>query len=133
MNDDRYHPNARRLIPMARSMRRQPTRAENILWQILRNRNLDGYKFKRQTPIDQYIVDFSCNEIKLIIELDGDVHAGREQEDELRTLALQNQDYKVIRFTNDDVFHQLDAVTREIWLVCEECRKARQEQPGPES
>ncbi len=123
MATSRTRPKNSRLLSLARKMRQQPTRAENILWQALRNCNPDGYKFKRQNPIGQYIVDFSCDEVKLIVELDGGVHVDHEQEDELRTMKLEILGYRVVRFMNEDVLLRLDAVTHEIWLICEERRQ----------
>src|SRR5215831_5009325 len=67
------------LIPLAREMRRDDRKAEKIAWTLLKDRRLDGFKFRRQFPIENFIVDFYCYEAKLIIELDGDIHAETEQ------------------------------------------------------
>src|SRR5215813_11293910 len=67
------------LTPLAREMRRDDTRAEKIAWTLLKDRRLDGFKFRRQFPIENFIVDFYCHEAKLIIELDGEIHAEAEQ------------------------------------------------------
>jgi very-short-patch-repair endonuclease len=116
-------PNDSQLLAFARNMRKHPTLAEKTLWRQLRANNLAGYHFKRQNPIGPYIVDFSCNELKLIIEVDGDSHAGQENQDEMRTADLCSLGYRVIRFNNEDVLWQLDSVIREIEIVCNELRE----------
>ncbi|MQY72086.1 MAG: DUF559 domain-containing protein, partial [Dehalococcoidia bacterium] len=63
-----------KLKPLAREMRRAPTLAEEVLWQHLRNSQMGGFKFRRQHPIDRFIVDFYCFKIRLVIEVDGPVH-----------------------------------------------------------
>jgi very-short-patch-repair endonuclease len=98
----------------ARELRSEPSRAESILWQILRNRQLDNIKFSRQVPIGPYFADFCCRERKLVIELDGPTHEGRETYDLQRTEHLENLGYKVIRFTNEQIFSDLSPVLDEI-------------------
>ena len=99
----------------ARRLRKEMTPAERTLWQILRNRQLDGAFFRRQHPVGPYIVDFICTKSGLVIEIDGDTHAGREATDAERTRWLQEQrHYKVIRFTNHDVLKHTEAVIEEI-------------------
>ncbi|PLP59005.1 hypothetical protein CYK37_10900 [Mesorhizobium loti] len=93
----------------ARSMRADATKAENILWQALRNRQLDGLKFKRQVPLDGYILDFACFEVKLIVEVDGSQHAD-SQGDAVRDRHFQGQGFRVLRFWNDEVEKNIDAV-----------------------
>jgi very-short-patch-repair endonuclease len=96
-------------------MRHPQTPAEATLWQILRNRQF-GFKFRRQHPIYKFIIDFYCAEAKLLIEVDGESHLGSDQEeyDNARTEYLQKLGYKVIRFTNDDVKYNLQAVAEVI-------------------
>ncbi|WP_449404001.1 DUF559 domain-containing protein [Flavobacterium amnicola] len=91
------------------------TQAETILWECLRNKNLE-FKFRRQHIIDMFIADFICIEKKLIIEVDGGYHTTIEQKevDELRTQILNELGYKVIRFTNEEVLGNIDAVLRKI-------------------
>ncbi|MCS6795776.1 MAG: DUF559 domain-containing protein, partial [Raineya sp.] len=98
----------KKLKEFARNNRKNPTEAENILWQTLRNRNL-GVKFRRQHAIDGFIVDFVCLERSLIIEVDGAVHLAKEQQelDQIRTEYLEYLGYRVIRFTNDEVENNL--------------------------
>ena len=80
------------------------------MWRTLRNYQLDGVKFTRQVPIDGFIVDFCCRSQKLIIEIDGGIHVGREREDRQREIQLQNLGYRILRFTNDQVIHDLNQV-----------------------
>lgn len=112
----------RESIIRARSLRRKSTDAEKILWERLRNRSLDGYKFLRQFPIQAsfmnriefYIADFCCWEKKLIIELDGEVHNQNHEYDELRDEILSKYHYTVIRFSNSDIINKLDEVLNQI-------------------
>ena len=99
-----------RLVQRARELRKEHTPAEAKLWGILRNRGLGGYKFKRQTTIGTYIVDFSCSDAKLIIELDGGQHLEQEEYDLQRTVFLESQGYRVLRFWNNDVMNNIDGV-----------------------
>jgi very-short-patch-repair endonuclease len=73
----------------ARRLRQAQTLAEKALWSIVRNRRVGGFKFKRQVPIDRYFADFVCEQAKLIVELDGAAHEGREDYDKRRTQALE--------------------------------------------
>ena len=95
--DKKYH--------IARKLRQSSTKEERILWQLLRNRQFKNLKFKRQFPIGNYVVDFVCEEIKLIIELDGGQHNEPEniEADNLRTEFLESKEFKVIRFWNKDI------------------------------
>lgn len=107
---------ASQLVSNARENRKNPTEAENILWQEVRNSNL-GYKIRRQHYIGNFIVDFVCLEKKLIIEVDGGYHDTKEQVelDELRTLELEQKYlYKVIRFTNQEVLNDIKSVLSKI-------------------
>lgn len=79
------------------------TLAEKTLWKLVRNRRLGGFRFLRQHPIDRYIVDFACEAAKLIVELDGVVHDGREDYDARRMETLELFGYAVIRFRNERV------------------------------
>ena len=90
---------------IARKLRQSSTKEERVLWQLLRNRQFKNLKFKRQFPIGNYIVDFVCEEIKLIIELDGRQHNEPEniEADKVRTEFLESKGFKVIRFWNKDI------------------------------
>jgi 5-methyltetrahydrofolate--homocysteine methyltransferase len=106
------------LRQFAREMRKEPSKAENILWQVLCNRQIDGLKFRRQHVLGKYIVDFCCIEHGLVVEFDGDSHAEQEVYDEHRTNWLESQGFRVIRFSNFDVLENLGAVVEEIQEAC---------------
>src|SRR6266542_588296 len=93
-----------RLLERARAMRKEAAPAEEKLWKLLRDRQLNGLKFRRQHRLDNYIADFYCYEAKPVVELDGDSHGERERYDAARTKRLTRGGNRVIRFLNDDVF-----------------------------
>lgn len=91
-------------------MRRQPTDAETRLWLAFKDRRLGPYKFRRQHPIDRYIVDSACLEPKLVIELDGGQHAAQVPYDDARTRRLEALGFRVLRFWNNDVLANTEGV-----------------------
>ncbi|MDG4899266.1 MULTISPECIES: DUF559 domain-containing protein [unclassified Mesorhizobium] len=93
----------------ARRMRRESTEAEDRLWQELRGRRLDKIKFRRQVPVGRFVADFVCAEARLVIEIDGSQHAGSPH-DQKRDAELKARGFRVLRFWNDDVLKDLDAV-----------------------
>jgi very-short-patch-repair endonuclease len=97
----------------ARSLRSRQTDAEHRLWQILRAKRLAGYKFKRQLPIDHYIVDFACLSERLIVEADGGQHC-ESLRDRRRDASLQEQGFRVLRFWNSDIFNNEEGVLTSI-------------------
>jgi very-short-patch-repair endonuclease len=101
-------------VPIARKLRRNQTDAERALWFRLRDRRLRGLKFRRQMPIDRYVVDFCCEAARLIIELDGGQHVERSQQDVERTAALEAHGYLVLRFWNNDVLRNIEGVLQSI-------------------
>lgn len=102
------------ILHNARILRHNLTPAEQKLWAALRLKQMEGYRFRRQAPMGKYIVDFYCPAVKIIVEIDGDSHADREILDQERTDWLNEQGYRVIRFTNREVMHNLNDVVREI-------------------
>jgi len=112
-------------VGRAKQLRRAQTDAERVLWFRLRGRRLDGLKFKRQVPIDRFIVDFCCTEARLTIELDGGQHATRTLEDANRTKVPEAFGYLVLRFWNNDVLQNTEGVLEEIVST------VRQYLPGP--
>jgi very-short-patch-repair endonuclease len=112
-------------LERARLLRKHQTDAETRLWHCLRNRQLLGLKFRRQHAIDHYIVDFVCADLKLVVEIDGGQHAENYQYDQRRTAHLESLDYKVIRFWNNEVLTETEAVLESIRLVCEEMPRAK--------
>ena len=99
---------------LARRLRRNQTDAERLLWFRLRDRRLDGCKFKRQAPIDRFVVDFFCADAKLIVELDGGQRDPAGERDRDRTRVLEAMSYLVLRFWNHDVMQNIDGVLEEI-------------------
>lgn len=106
-----------------RDLRVKQTEAEKILWQKLRNRQINGFKFFRQYSIGKYIADFYCSELRLVIELDGSHHYEENvfEYDKIREEFMKNLDIKTIRFNNLDVFKNLDEVMERVY---DEVRKS---------
>jgi very-short-patch-repair endonuclease len=102
----------------ARELRREMTPAEKILWAQLRNRDLAGFKFRRQHPLERFIVDFYCAACRLIVEIDGDIHDLQQERDAVRTEALEAQGYRIIRFRNEQVLNHLETVLAAIKTAC---------------
>ena len=90
------------------------TDAEQALWRHLRERQLDGYRFRRQVPIGRYIVDFVCLEKRLIVEVDGGQHAINQDDDKIRDTWLEKEGYRVLRFWNNDVLSNRNGVLQRI-------------------
>jgi len=109
----RYNKN---LKQFSRRLRKDSTLS--ILWtNVLKAKRLKGYAFRRQRPIDKYVVDFFCKELRLIIELDGESHIGKEVKDLNRQKVLENKKYNIIRFKDNEI-EDLDNVKRilEKWI-----------------
>ncbi len=94
----------------ARTLRTGQTDAEALLWSRLRNRKLEGFKFRRQVPLEGYVADFACIAARLVIELDGLQHAEQTAYDNRRTRALQAAGFAVLRFWNGDVLTNIEGV-----------------------
>ncbi|WP_395445259.1 DUF559 domain-containing protein [Caulobacter sp. UC70_42] len=101
-------------IATARRLRRDQTLAERTFWAMVRNRRLGGFRFLRQHPIDRYFADFVCQRGRLIVELDGVAHEGREAYDAQRTETLRRFGYRVLRFPNTRVLTDPGGVADEI-------------------
>ena len=103
-----------KLIPLARKLRNQSTQSEIRLWKELRNKQLLSYKFSRQKPIGNFIVDFYCNKLEVVIELDGYTHNFEEvlDKDELKQDYLEGLGLKVLRFDDDEVMKDINNVMR---------------------
>lgn len=97
---------------LARDLRRNMTDAERALWELLRDPKATGSRFRRQHPIDRYVADFVCLNRKLVVELDGTVHDDPEARirDAARTADLERMGYRVVRFPNEAVAADADAV-----------------------
>jgi very-short-patch-repair endonuclease len=96
-------------------LRKNMTDAERKMWQNLRNRQVGGYKFRRQKPIGPYIVDFVCLEKKIIIEVDGGQHASNTNSDTLREDYLKKKGYKILRVWNHEVLRNTESVLE--WIL----------------
>ena len=120
--DGRTFPRIRGTSPLiqqrARELRRRATEAEKILWERLRNRRLRGLKFRRQHPLGPYIVDFYCAAHRLVVEIDGPIHALQQEKDALRAQYLNMYGYRVLRFTNEEVLQDIETVLRRILEAC---------------
>ncbi|MBE9490007.1 MAG: endonuclease domain-containing protein [Bacteroidetes bacterium] len=108
--------NRKYLKEFRRELRNNPTKAESLLWKALRKSRLEDRKFRRQQSIENFIVDFCCPSEKLIVEVDGEVHNNfiNNEYDFKRTEQLNKLGYKVIRFTNEDIYKSLDLVLEAI-------------------
>jgi very-short-patch-repair endonuclease len=102
---------------LQRILRRNMTDAERKLWRALRGRQMEGLKFRRQHPFENYVLDFVCLEEKIVIELDGGQHQDSKTEDEIRTKLLEKAGFRVLRFWNHEVLQQPAAVAERIWQV----------------
>ena len=116
----------------AKRLRRDLTDAERKLWSILRSRQFEGVKFRRQQPIGPFIVDFVCQEQRLIIEADGGQHADSNS-GASRTRSLESKGYRVLRFWNNDIVENLDGVAQAIAaaLATPHPAQAAPESPSP--
>ncbi|MEZ7497286.1 endonuclease domain-containing protein [Flavobacterium sp. Arc3] len=100
----------------AKKLRENPTQAEELMWLSLRNKQLEGCKFRRQHPLLNYVADFYCHQLKLVVEIDGEYHQTVEQKklDKERTVTIEFQGLDVIRFTNDEVLTDINTVLNKI-------------------
>ncbi len=98
----------------ARALRKNQTEAEKTLWRRLRDKQVEGFRFRRQVPIGPYIADFGCHSEKLIVEVDGGQHAENEEYDGARAALMEKEGYRILRFWNNEVFENLDGVLERI-------------------
>src|SRR5579863_3716749 len=108
-------------VDRARELRRERTSAEAKLWASLRSRGLKGFKFVRQAPLGPYFGDFVCRDEKLVVEIDGATHGTAEEvkRDAKRSAYLAEQGYRIVRFTNAEVFEALQGVLETILAALE--------------
>jgi len=120
-------------IEKSRQLRKNMTPQERKLWYIIRNRQFYGYRFRRQFPLGQYIVDFICREKKIVIEIDGGQHNEIKniQYDNKRTEYLISEGYKVIRFWNNDIDKNMGGVYNKLKEVFEIGENITPPQPSP--
>lgn len=118
MSGERLHRVPPTVLQRARQLRRPMTPAEAKLWRHLRGRRFEGLKFRRQYALEPFIVDFYCAAAAVIIEIDGDSHAVQKEYDRERTAWLTARGYRVIRFQNRDVLHNIEGVLAKILEAC---------------
>ncbi|MGL4513434.1 MAG: endonuclease domain-containing protein [Lacipirellulaceae bacterium] len=115
----------------ARSLRRAATAPERILWQVLRNRQIAGLKFRRQHPIESFVVDFCCSEAAIVVEVDGRSHDGQGAYDAARQRRLEEIGVRVLRVSNDDVLGNLEGVLTMIASAASSGGAAPSPSPSP--
>ena len=110
-----YNP---KLKSLSRNLRNSSTLSEVLLWNQLKSRKVKGYQFMRQKPIDEYIVDFYCSKLRLVIEIDGDSHSEKAEADLIRQKKLESMGLSVLRFYDRDVKTNIEGVvsTIEKWI-----------------
>ena len=116
-NNDRIRGTTQEIEQAARKLRNNLTPAEAHLWSALRNKQLEGLRFRRQHPVGNFILDFYCPACKLVVEIDGEIHAYQTDYDDARTSKLAEHGYKVLRFSNKQVMNDLPKVIAEIKRV----------------
>ncbi|GAB6268373.1 MAG: hypothetical protein STSR0002_11140 [Smithella sp.] len=107
-----------KMTALGKVLRKRPTDAEKLLWKQLRLKQIEGFKFRRQQPIDYYIVDFVCFEKRIIVEVDGGQHAMQKEDDIIRDTYLRQQGFQVLRFWNNEVLQNINGVLEVIRESC---------------
>ena len=113
-----------------KSLRNHATSEEAVLWRLLKGRGVGGWKFRRQQGIGPYVLDFYCPELRLCVEIDGDSHSHKFEYDEQRTLFLNQQGICVLRFRNEMIWANVDAVVLEILRAGKELSKLLEDADG---
>jgi very-short-patch-repair endonuclease len=116
------------LKELARQLRKNSTLSEVLLWQYLKGKQMLGYDFDRQKPVDNYIVDFFCNELMLAIEIDGDTHNYKIERDITRQKRLEASGIRFLRFTDEDVKENIEGV---VMMIGEWIRRNGKPTPAP--
>jgi very-short-patch-repair endonuclease len=108
---------------IAKVLRKRPTDAERLLWKHLKAKQLEGFKFRRQQPIGNYVADFVCFEKRIVVEIDGSQHAvEKEREKDItRDSWFTKQGFKILRFWNNEVMQQTEGVLEVIKNTCLSC------------
>lgn len=110
-----------------KSLRKNMTPAEGVLWKTLRGRGAGGYKFRRQQGIGPFVLDFYCPELRLCVELDGSSHDHKFEYDEQRTAFLSKQGIRVVRFRNEQIWTNIEGIVREIVRIGKEIQEGNTE------
>jgi len=114
MKNKTIQPYDQSLVKRARELRNNATFSERVLWKHLKRKQLKGYDFDRQKPIDKYIVDFFCNELMLCIEIDGESHNYKESYDKNRQVILEKMGISFLRFDGFQVINNTEGVLQHI-------------------
>jgi len=101
----------------ARRLRKEQTKAEKIVWELLRNRKFKKYKFRRQHVIEGFVLDFYCHELKLGIEIDGGIHLSRKEYDELRQEVIESKGVYIIRITNNEIKENKRSILKKLETI----------------
>lgn len=117
----------------AQQMRKEPTKAESILWTYLSGKQMQGLKFRRQHPLDNFILDFYCHEIKLSIEVDGEIHQNEMQAtyDKERTKYLQDKGINELRFKNETIINRITDALNEIEKTIRQIKRKQYDTKNP--
>lgn len=123
-----HHKASLEIFRRAKELRERMTPAEQILWEKLRARRINGLHFRRQHPISKYIVDFYCHTIQLVIELDGEIHQKRDQKerDKRREEDLSKLGLHILRFSNQEVLDELPSILTRILNEIEHLKRISQ-------
>jgi very-short-patch-repair endonuclease len=108
-----HRPVAKRIRKFAKQMRSEPTDAEAAMWRLLRDRRLSAFKFRRQVPFRNYILDFACFDQRFVVEIDGSQHADSDK-DAARDAALAAEGFRIARYWNNDVLQRPTSVLEDI-------------------
>ncbi len=127
MGNPAYRKTTPEVRQRARELRSRMTAAEILLWEHLRNRQLGGFKFRRQHPLGQLVVDFYSPACRLVVEIDGEIHLGLGDYDLIGTKQIQALGCQVVRFYNWEVEDYLDLVLKSILSACLDARNAQAE------
>jgi very-short-patch-repair endonuclease len=107
-------------LEVARILRKNMNKYEKLIWEKLKGKQVCGLRFRRQHPIDIFIADFYCHEVRLVVEIDGEIHDQQEEYDDGRSAEMERFGIKVIRFTNDEVKNNIEKVINKIEKVVNE-------------
>lgn len=102
------------ILEAARILRRNMTKSEKLLWGKLNKNQIQGLRFRRQHPLNMFIADFYCHEVRLVVELDGEIHTGQEEYDDGRSGEIEKFGITVIRFKNYEVENNIEKVVSKI-------------------
>jgi 5-methyltetrahydrofolate--homocysteine methyltransferase/ATP-dependent helicase HrpA len=111
----------------SRKLKKDQTPGERKLWKYLRKNQINNLRFTRQKPIGKYIADFYCHKLKLVIEIDGDRHFKNQvlEKDKTRDEYFNNQNLKVLRFNNYEVYKNIEGILKKIWIEVEKFEKRK--------